>query len=130
MPSLINDILRGYSQEGYRDKDISLERAAAKDKESWVIYAKGNRVGKVEIMEKTSKRIGTYASISVFINKPEQGKGIGKVAYRLACEQSKHDTIYAHMSKSNVASRKAAEAAGFVDVTPSGERQLILKYQK
>lgn len=37
-----------------------------------------------------------------------------------------HDKIYAHMRKSNVASRRAAEEAGFIDVTPPGHVQLIM----
>jgi hypothetical protein len=34
------------------------------------------------------------------------------------------------MRKSNVASRRAAEAAGFTDVTPPRHPQLIMRWQR
>jgi hypothetical protein len=34
------------------------------------------------------------------------------------------------MRKSNLASRRAAEAAGFVDATPPGYNQLIMKRER
>jgi hypothetical protein len=49
------------------------------------------------------------------------------MGYRIACENSQYDVVYAHMRKSNIASRRAAEEAGFVDATPPGHQQRILK---
>lgn len=46
-----------------------------------------------------------------------RGGQIGRIAYQYCCELSRHDVVYAHMRKSNTASRKAAEHAGFVDTT-------------
>ena len=42
--------------------------------------------------------------------------------YRKAVRASRYGTIYAHMRKSNVASRRTAEEAGFSDVTTSWDK--------
>lgn len=54
--------------------------------------------------------IGMHASIQIQINKALQRHGIGKTFYRLAAEQRGHDTVYAHMRKSNTGSRETAYA--------------------
>ena len=95
--------------------------------EKWRVEAAGLRAGHVYINVIDEPPLGTHASIQIFLNKKSQGRQIGRVAYRAACEKSQHDTIYAHMSRSNHASRRAAEEAGFVDVTPTGHTQLIMR---
>ncbi len=88
------------------------------------------RVGEVYINMIDEPPLGSHASIQIYLNIKSQGRGIGRVGYLKACQQSQHHTIYAHMRKSNTASRRAAEAAGFVDATPPGYSQLIMKRQK
>lgn len=96
----------------------------------WRIRVAGKSAGKVFINEINEPPFGLHASIQIFLNKAHQGKGIGPIAYRRACELSSYDVIYAHMRKSNSASRKAALAAGFVeDVTP-GQRQLTMRWNR
>ena len=95
--------------------------------EKWRIEASGQRAGHVYINVIDESPLGTHASIQIFLNKKSQGRQIGRGAYRAACEKSQHDTIYAHMSKLNHASRRAAEEAGFVDVSPPGHTQLIMR---
>lgn len=94
--------------------------------ESWVIKANGVRAGKVEIHLGTDGR----ATIGIFLNKSSQGRHIGRYAYSLACNDSQYDTIYAHIRKSNYASRKAAEYAGFVDVTKPEDRQIVMVWKR
>jgi RimJ/RimL family protein N-acetyltransferase len=48
----------------------------------------------------------------------------------MASEGSQYDTVYAHMRKANVASRRAAEEAGYVDASPSGFAQLIMRWDR
>lgn len=88
----------------------------------WNIFWKEKRAGKIYI-NLSSEGIPL---IQIFLNKKSQGKGIGRIAYRLACEESSYDTIYAHMRKNNIASRKAAQYAGFApyDTTP----QMVMKW--
>jgi GNAT superfamily N-acetyltransferase len=102
------------------------ERGGGPQGEAWRIEAHGQRVGVVFINVIEEPPFGKHASIQIFLNRPYQGRGIGRVAYRQAVDASTHDLIYAHMRKSNIASRRAAEAAGFADATPSGHSQLIM----
>jgi hypothetical protein len=94
--------------------------------EAWKIEADGERAGVVFINYIDEPPIGQHASIQIFLNKTNQGRGIGRIGYRKACEASVYDTVYAHMRKSNLASRRAAEAAGFREVTSTGSPQLIM----
>lgn len=98
--------------------------------EYWEIRTDGKRAGCVFINLIDEPPLGLHASMQIFLNIKDQGKGIGRIAYRLAAEASQHDPIYLHMRKSNEASRIAAEVAGFEDVTLAGEMQLTLKRDK
>jgi GNAT superfamily N-acetyltransferase len=101
-------------------------RGGGPDGEAWRIEAQGERAGVIFVNIIEEPPFGKHASIQIFLSRPYQGRGIGRVAYRQAAEASMHNVIYAHMRKSNIASRRAAEAAGFFDVTPSGHSQLIM----
>ncbi len=101
-------------------------RGGGKGGEAWRIDAEGERAGVVFINQIDEPPIGAHASIQIYLNAPSQGRQIGRTAYRLACEASKYDIIYAHMRKSNHASRRAAEEAGFIDATPTGHSQCIM----
>ncbi|WP_313281130.1 GNAT family N-acetyltransferase [Delftia tsuruhatensis] len=98
--------------------------------ESWRIEVGGKRVGTVFINLIDEKPLGRHASLQIYLNQKSQGFGIGRIAYRLACEASDYSTIYAHMRKSNIASRRAAEEAGFVEATPASYQQLIMVWNK
>jgi RimJ/RimL family protein N-acetyltransferase len=95
--------------------------------EYWDVVVDGERAGEVFVNVIDEQPVGRHASLQIFLNQADQGKGIGRVAYRMAAEASAHDPLYLHMRKSNHASRLAAEAAGFVDASPPGTTQLILK---
>lgn len=98
--------------------------------EKWRIEVEGIRAGEVFINVIDEPPLGVHASIQIYLNIKSQGRGIGRVAYFQACQLSQHDTIFAHMRKSNAPSRRAAEVAGFVESTPSGYNQLIMKWQR
>jgi hypothetical protein len=98
--------------------------------EAWRVDANGKRAGVVFINVIDEPPFGKHASIQIYLNQPHQGRKIGRIAYRKAAEASEHSLVYAHMRKSNIASRRAAEGAGFDDVTPSGHPQLIMMRQK
>ncbi len=100
-------------------------RGGDKGGESWRIEANGERVGVVFINLINESPIGEHASIQIFLNKKSQGQQIGRVAYRLAAESSKYDTIYAHMRKSNIASQRAAEEAGFTKIIFSPQLVMV-----
>lgn len=93
--------------------------------ECWRIENNGQRAGIVFINVVDTAPLGPHASIQIFLNARSQGQGIGRWAIRQACLESRHKTIYAHISKKNLASQKSATAAGFTDVTPPDYRQLI-----
>lgn len=95
--------------------------------EYWEVQLDGKRVGEVFINLIDEQPIGVHASLQIFLNVKDQGKGVGRIAYRMAAEASQHDMIYLHMRKSNDASRIAAQVAGFTDVSPAEVTQLILK---
>ena len=98
--------------------------------EKWRIEVAGARAGEVYINVIDEPPLGRHASLQIYLNIKSQGQGIGRVAYAEACHLSQHSAIYAHMRRTNVASRRAAEAAGFVDVTPAGFTQLILRWDR
>jgi hypothetical protein len=101
-------------------------RGGGPDGEAWRIEVGGRRAGVVFINIIDEAPIGTDASIQIYLNASSRGHQIGRAAYRKANESSVHDTIYAHMRKSNIASRRAAEEAGFSELTPAVNPQLIM----
>jgi L-amino acid N-acyltransferase YncA len=95
----------------------------------WHIQVGDRRAGYVFINWIDEEPYGEHASVQIFLNEDEQGKQIGRVAYRLACEQSRYDTVYAHMRKSNTASKRAAQEAGF-KVLKDGQTQLNMIWHR
>jgi hypothetical protein len=79
----------------------------------WHIETGNKRVGNIFINIIECELYGEHPSVQIHLNKDQRGKQIGRIAYRLACIESGYDRVYAHMRKSNVASRRAAEEAGF-----------------
>jgi hypothetical protein len=106
------------------------ERGGGPGGEAWTIEAAGETAGDIFINFIDEPPIGQHASIQIFLNRKSQGRHIGRVAYRAACEASQYPLIYAHMRKSNIASRRAAEEAGFKDASPKGYTQLILRWSR
>lgn len=98
--------------------------------EAWIVMAEGKRAGTAYINMVSDNIRGSHASFHIFLNRPSQGRSIGRVAYRLGCESSNNDVIYAHMRKSNIASRVAAMHAGFTDATDADDSQLVLVWRR
>ncbi|ODR87860.1 hypothetical protein ABT47_03260 [Shewanella xiamenensis] len=98
--------------------------------EAWVIMVDGNRAGTAYINVLDDPIRGLHPSFHVFLNRPCQGREIGRIVYQRCCLLSQYDVIYAHMRKSNTASRKAAEHAGFIDVTDRGDSQLVMVWRR
>lgn len=90
----------------------------------------GKRAGSIFINLIDDPHLGPHASIQIHLNRASQGKGVGRIAYKRACEESQYALIYAHMSKKNIASRRAAEAAGFLEISCEGESQLLMCWRK
>lgn len=97
---------------------------------AWRIEVDGKRAGVVFINWIDEAPVGEHASIQIYLNKASQGRQIGRIAYRQACEASTYDVIYAHMRKSNVASRRAAEEAGFKENSRPGHSQLLMVWRR
>ena len=123
--------------ERVADSDVRLERVKGTPGkgggvggEAWDIIAGNEKVGDIYINQIDEAPVGKHASIQIYLNRTAQGRGIGRVAYRLASEESSNDVIYAHMRKINVASRRAAEEAGYVDAALPGTAQLIMKWTR
>lgn len=104
------------------------DRGAGPGGAYWHIYVDGTRAGHIYVNVIDEPPVGEHASIQIQVNAAQQGRGIGQVAYRVAAEDSGHQTVYAHMRKSNVASRKAAERAGFAVVDNPEVAQLLMKW--
>lgn len=98
--------------------------------EAWRVEAEGGRAGTVFINWIDEPPVGPHASIQIYLNKSSQGRGIGRIGYRKAVEASRYDVVYAHMRKSNLASRRAAEAAGFVEDLRPGHTQLLMVWRR
>ena len=95
----------------------------------WHIYQGGVRAGHVYINSIEDEVLGKHSSLSLEVNKTMQGKGIGTEAYRLASEQSNLPKLYIHIRKTNIASRKAAEKAGFKAIETPHNRQLTMLWK-
>jgi hypothetical protein len=113
-----------------------VQRPGPKDKgdgaggEYWDVMVDGARAGEVFVNVIDEPPLGQHASMQIFLNLSDQGKGVGRAAYLKAAEASAHDPLYLHMRKSNHASRLAAKAAGFRDAALPDVAQLILKRTK
>jgi predicted acetyltransferase len=115
----------------YMNANIQLKQPPkAKPKEKyWHIHAGKLRAGHIAIKESHSDELGDHYSVDIHINQRMRGKGIGKAAYKQASIKSGYPVIYAHMRKSNVASQKAAEAAGYKVIEVPGDNQLTMKWE-
>lgn len=96
----------------------------------WHIFVGEERAGYVFINVIDELPFGQHASIQISVNAKNRNKHIGRVAYRLACEQSKHDKVVAHMRKSNLASKRAAEEAGFQVVEDENIPQMAMIWRR
>ena len=105
-------------------------RGGPPDGEYWHVTVNGTRAGFVYINVIDEPPIGSHASIQIQLNKTEQDRRVGRVAYRAAVNDSEFDEVYAHMRKSNIASRKAAEYAGFAEVTEVPTAQLLMRWRR
>ncbi len=97
---------------------------------AWDIRAGGEMAGEVFINRVAEGPHEGQAFVEIYLNRENQGRKIGRVAYRLAAEFSGYDRVYAVMRKSNNASWRAAEEAGFSDITPPGGRQKVMAWSR
>lgn len=104
-------------------------RGGDKGGQAWRIEVDGKRAGVVFINWIDEPPVGSHASIQIYLNLASQGRHIGRIAYAAACKASGYDEIYAHMRKSNVASRRAAEEAGFQE-DARGVPQLLMVWRR
>lgn len=105
-------------------------RGGGKGGEAWIIKVGEERAGTVFINLIEDDQRGKHASLQIFLNRTNQGRQIGRVAYQTACLASQYDEIYAHMRKSNTASKKAALYAEFTDVSTSRDTQLVMRWSR
>jgi RimJ/RimL family protein N-acetyltransferase len=96
----------------------------------WHIHVGDTRVGTVRVSVVDSPPQGTHATIQIRVRQGWQGRGVGRVACRLASDASGHDTIYAHMHKNNVAARTAATYAGYTPIDDQQPRRLIMVWNR
>jgi len=87
----------------------------------------------VDLVEESADKGGGEASSG--FSGPISGaaeviESIGRLAYRLAADASGYSEIWLHMRRSNIASRKAAEHAGFAVVDVPGRRQLMMRWRR
>ncbi|HBO5727300.1 GNAT family N-acetyltransferase [Pseudomonas aeruginosa] len=107
-----------------------LEKGGGAGGEAWIILANGKRAGIAYINMVDDPVRGLHPSFHVFLNRPSQGRQIGRVAYERCCALSQYDVVYAHMRKSNIASRKAAEYAGFVEAAEPDDAQSVMVWYR
>lgn len=75
----------------------------------WHIYNNQIHAGKAYVDENQH--------VTVLINKKQQNKGIGSIAFRLAAELSPYNNVYADVRKSNIPSKHALLNAGYQQIT-------------
>lgn len=103
---------------------VSLQRAASpKYLELWVIKQDGKRIGKIYTHSTDGK-----VFVSIFLNKPDQGKGLGFEALRLFMKSTKHKELYAQTRKSNRPMRKILQKLAWTPVDAG--RQALYTWHK
>lgn len=130
---LKKDSHAGAESERVTVDDIQLKPGKGSTKETmfyWHIFTESQRRGYVSIIQSEFAGIGSGPSIQIFINKKDQGKHIGSCAYEAACVECGLPEVYAHMRKSNIASKKAATNAGFVIDKRYKGSQLLMVWRR
>jgi len=96
----------------------------------WHIYLREKRAGRVFINWVEKNIVPQHASITVELNVQSRGQGIGTIAFRRACELSQYNEVYATIRKGNIASRIAAERAGFKPIENWEGRELLMIWKR
>jgi RimJ/RimL family protein N-acetyltransferase len=96
----------------------------------WHIYLGNERVGRAIIHWVDLDSFAPHASITVELYIKNRGRGIGTIVFRRACELSQYNEVYASIRKSNIASRIAAERAGFKPVENWEGRELFMVWRR
>lgn len=128
--------MRTDKPEPVKPEDISLKLGTGQGLHDrhrgkyWHIMLGDVRVGKIYIDFLENSILGNHPSIDIFINQQYHGRRIGRYAYAMACEQSGLPQVYMHTRKSNIASRRAAAEAGFIDVDHSEFRQVVMVWNR
>ncbi len=96
----------------------------------WHVDVDGKRAGYIFINIIDEYGLGPHPSIQIHLNTTMRGRGVGRVAYQRAAAESRYDTVYAHMRKSNTASETAAAAAGFLPLDQPDNTQLTMLWHR
>lgn len=125
--SLLDDLTPGKSFEEARSNIRLVPGKKRTDRMLWHVYEGEKRAGKVEVKKSCTPGLGEHQSIDVRLNQHSRGQGIGSIVFRLAAQASGYPEVYAHASKSNIASLRAAANAGYeVVAQPAGGQSLMV----
>ncbi len=102
------------------------ERGGGPGGSYWHVLVDGQRAGSTYINCVDEEPIGKHASVQIKLNVNQRGRHVGRIAFRLTCENSDYDYVYAHIAKSNTASIRAAEYAGFQRIHPELSQVLMV----
>lgn len=94
----------------------------------WHVLEGSTRAGSVWINKEFGPDGTARASMTIHLNEASRGRGIGRAAYALAAEASGLDEVWLHMRRSNRASRRAAEYAGFHVIDAPADPQLVMRW--
>jgi RimJ/RimL family protein N-acetyltransferase len=96
----------------------------------WHIRVDASEVGHAYVDIIPAEGRDQRASVTVLLNAKSRGLGIGTIAFRRAAELSGCDKVYAIIAKLNVASRVAAQRAGYQPIPDQPSGQLTLIWEK
>ena len=96
----------------------------------WHVFHEGKRAGRVAIVCHEKAGLPPGPTIDVQLNKNSQGRGLGTVVFRRAAELSKRPKILAVIARKNIASRLAAERAGYSQITDGANKDLVLVWRQ
>lgn len=120
-----------------REEDVELVEGSGGPKTGggprghyWHIRHHSNRAGRAYINYHETESGDSRPSITVELNERSRGHGIGTIVFRKACELSQYDEVFASVRKSNIASRKALERAGFRPVENWKGSELYLVWKR
>ncbi len=109
---------------------VEIQKMRSQKFEGWRIRLDRASCGFVKFFPKTDHTFQEHVTVDFKISISQRGRHIGRIALRKAIAASTAAIFVAHVSKKNIASRKALEAVGFLKVTYPESRQLCMVFQK
>ncbi|MBN22703.1 MAG: hypothetical protein CL678_15570 [Bdellovibrionaceae bacterium] len=111
-------------------REPSGDRGEGEKGKFWSILCEGVEVGFIWTNLVHGKVLGDHYRLMISLRPECRSKGVGRVAYALAAEDSGLDTLYIHTRMARQDVKAAAEHAGFVEDTESPLNHRVMVWHR